>query len=110
MPEPKLYEYHVVARIGEIPVGEGRPFEIGEKIVAVFNVDGEYRAIDDMCPHMGASLSAGHLQDGIVACPWHAWRFDTRDGTWCDNRRVKIGAYPVRVVGEEISVGLPRTD
>ncbi len=77
-------------------------------MVAVFNNEGQYFAIDDMCPHMGASLASGHFEpaDGTVACPWHGWRFDTRDGTWCDNRRLKIDAYVVRVVGEEIQLAL----
>ena len=53
---------------------------------------------------MGASLAAGHLEDGIVTCCWHGWRFRVADGTWADNPRVKIPAYAVRVVGEEVQV------
>ena len=97
-------EFVTVAKVGDIPEGEGRAFECNDQMVAVFNDGGEYRAIDDMCPHMGASLAAGHLEDCVVTCPWHAWSFDTRDGTWCENRRLKIDVYDVRVVGDEIQV------
>ncbi len=97
-------EFVAVCKTDDIPVGEGLSFEVGEYVIAVFNDDGVFRAIDDMCPHMGASLSAGHLENSEVACPWHGWRFDTRDGTWCDNRRVKINAFEVRVVDGEIFV------
>ena len=99
-------DFITVAKTGEIPNGEGRAFEVNNQMVAVFNNNGDYLAIDDMCPHMGASLASGHFEphDCTVTCPWHGWRFDTRDGTWCDNRRLKIDAYQVRVVGEEIQV------
>jgi nitrite reductase (NADH) small subunit/3-phenylpropionate/trans-cinnamate dioxygenase ferredoxin subunit len=100
-------QFVTVARTSDIARGQGRAFTVGDKSIAVFNDEGVFRAIDDMCPHMGASLATGHLDHSIVACPWHGWRFDTRDGTWCDNRRVKIAAYPVQVVGDEVQVGVP---
>ena len=48
---------------------------------------------------MGASLSGGYVENGVVTCPWHAWRFRLADGAWADNPRIKIGCYPVRVAG-----------
>jgi nitrite reductase (NADH) small subunit/3-phenylpropionate/trans-cinnamate dioxygenase ferredoxin subunit len=94
-----------VARVGAIPEGEGASFQIGERLVAVFNHQGTYLAIDDLCPHMGASLGAGCLdEDGVVTCPWHAWRFDARSGTWADNPRLSIDTFEVRVAGDEIQV------
>lgn len=101
-------EFTTVAKIGDIPAGEGRAFELDDKLVAIFNRDGEYLAIDDMCPHMGASLAGGHFDTDncTVTCPWHGWRFDTRDGTWCDSRTLKIDAYHVRIVGDAIQVAI----
>ena len=102
--------FQTVARVSEIPPGQCRAFSMGKYQVAVFNVDGEFRAIDDMCPHQGASLSAGHCDGGIVTCPLHAWRFDTADGTWLDSPRLKIDVFPVRIVGDEIQIGPPEKD
>ena len=103
-----MSHYVSVAKVGSIPEGQGASFTIGDRLVAVFNRGGKYHAIDDLCPHMGASLGAGQLDEaGIVTCPWHAWQFNVCDGTWCDNPRLKIGAYETRVVGEEIQVKLP---
>ncbi len=102
-----MKNFQTVARVGEIPEGEGRAFEVGDRMIAVFNDAGVLRAMDDMCPHMGASLATGFLEDSIVACPWHAWRFDTRDGTWCDNRRLKIDVFEIRIVDNEIQVEVP---
>jgi nitrite reductase (NADH) small subunit/3-phenylpropionate/trans-cinnamate dioxygenase ferredoxin subunit len=77
----------------------------------VFCDRGQYFAIDDLCPHMGASLAEGCLESGVVTCPWHAWRFRISDGTWCDNPRIQIGRFPVRVMGNDIQIGVvPRPD
>ena len=99
-------EFVTVARVGSIPAGEGGAFPVGERMVALFFVDGQYYAIDDCCPHMGASLAGGYVENGVVSCPWHAWRFRVSDGTWCDNPRVKTRSHEVRVVGDEIQVRL----
>ena len=101
-------EFKTVDKVGDIPDGEGRAFEIGEHVVAVFLLDGQYSAINDMCPHMGASLASGFLdkENCTVACPWHAWRFDVRDGTWADNRSIKTDVFKVRIQGDEIQVSV----
>lgn len=104
-----MHDFTTVARVGDIPSGEGRAYELEDRIVAIFNQDGVYTAIDDMCPHMGASLAAGHFDHGVVACPWHGWSFDTRDGTWLDCRRLKIDVFQVRVVGDEIQLAFSDT-
>ena len=75
-------------------------------MVAIFHAGGQYFAIDDLCPHMGASLGSGHLQDGVVTCPWHAWRFKICDGTWVDNPKLKVDSHEIRLQGEDIQVCL----
>jgi len=98
-------EFITVAKVGAIPEGEGRSFQVGERLVAVFHQNGRYFAIDDLCPHMGASLGAGYLdEDGVVTCPWHAWRFCVHDGKWADNPRLAVDAFDVRVDGDKIQV------
>jgi nitrite reductase (NADH) small subunit len=99
-----MAEFHVVCKVSELTEGEGKVVKVGNKLIAVFHDSGEYFAIDDVCPHMGASLAAGVVENGIVSCSWHAWRFRLCDGTWADNPRIKIGSYPVRVDGEDIQV------
>lgn len=106
-PDQAMEHFVTVGRQDEVPSESGRVFMVGELAIAVFHHGGAYYAIDDSCPHMGASLAEGHVDQCIVACPWHGWRFDVRDGTWCDNPRVKIGAYPVRLVNGEIQVAVP---
>lgn len=102
-----MSEFQTVCRKDEIPEGEGKTVKVGNKLVAVFLHGGQFYAIDDMCPHMGASLSGGYVANGTVTCPWHAWRFRLSDGAWADAPRVKIGCYEVRVEGEDVQVRLP---
>ncbi len=99
-------EFVTVAKLGSIPEGQGITAVVGERLVAVFNSGGQYQAIDDVCPHMGASLGAGECYAGIVTCPWHAWRFKVSDGTWCDSPKIKIDSFEVRIVGDEIQVSM----
>jgi nitrite reductase (NADH) small subunit/3-phenylpropionate/trans-cinnamate dioxygenase ferredoxin subunit len=102
-----MAEFKTVCRVGDVREGEGKTVIVGGKLIAVFCVGGQYHAIDDTCPHMGASLSEGYVEDGIVTCPWHAWRFRLRDGAWADNPRLSIGCYAVRVSGNEVQVEVP---
>ncbi len=102
-----MSEFVTVARVGSIAPNQGITVAVGERLIAVFFADGKYSAIDDLCPHMGASLGAGECHDGVVACPWHAWRFRVSDGTWCDSPKIKIDSFEVRVVGDEIQVFVP---
>lgn len=99
-----MSEFQTVAKVGDIAEGQGLAYAVNGRMVAVFNEGGKYFAIDDFCPHMGASLAGGYVQQGIVVCPWHAWRFCIHDGQWCDNPRIKIDAFETRVVGEDIQV------
>jgi nitrite reductase (NADH) small subunit/3-phenylpropionate/trans-cinnamate dioxygenase ferredoxin subunit len=104
-----MSEFVTVARHGDIPEGEGRPFTIGGKLIAVFFSNGQYYALDDVCPHMGAQLSGGWVENGAVICPWHAWRFSVEDGRWLDSpkSRLKCGCYEVRREGDAIQVRVP---
>ena len=103
-------EFVPVTKVGSIPKGEGAAFPVHGKMVAIF-FDGEtYHAINDFCPHMGASLAEGHFEEGVVVCPWHAWGFKVCDGTWCENPAIKTDAYELRVVGDEIHVAVPPND
>lgn len=96
-----------VAKHGDIPAGEGRTFEVGGRLVAVFFDGAAYHAMDDLCPHMGASLGSGPFAAGVVTCPWHAWRFRACDGAWCDNEKLRVEVFEVRRRDDAIEVRVP---
>ena len=102
-----MSDFTTVAKVGAIPEGGGDSFEVNGRIVGVYLIEGTYHAIDDLCPHMGAQLSGGHVEGKVVTCPWHAWRFDVCEGTWCDNPKVGIDTFDVRVQGDDIQVRVP---
>lgn len=104
-----MAEFQTVARVGEIPEGEGRAFEVAGRMIAVFHMAGKYSAIYDTCPHMGASLASGYVENGGVMCPWHAWRFCVTEGTWLDNPKSSLRqeVFETRIAGEEIQVKIP---
>jgi len=102
-----MTEFTTVAKIGSIPADRGEAFAVNGRMVAVFFVDGKYFAMDDICPHMGASLGSGEVVQGVVSCPWHGWRFRVCDGTWCDNPKLSVDTFELRIVGDEIQVKVP---
>lgn len=96
--------FETVGKVEDFAEGVGRAFAVNGRMVAVYRRGETFFAIDDLCPHMGASLAEGNLDGETVACPWHGWRFCIRDGTWEDNPRIKIDSFPVRVQGDEVQV------
>src|SRR5262245_6019313 len=106
-PRIVMSEFRTVCKVGEVTEHEGKTVELEGKLIAVFLHQGRYYAIDDVCPHMGASLSGGFVENGIVTCPWHAWRFCLADGAWADYKKIKIGCYPVRLEGDQVQVQFP---
>lgn len=98
--------FQTVAKVGEIPEGEGRVFEFNGELIAVFLCGGKYYALDDACPHQGAPLSDGVVieDECSVTCTWHGWRFSLADGRHLEGSRCKVATYPVRVVDDAIQV------
>jgi nitrite reductase (NADH) small subunit len=64
-----------------IPPLEGRSVQIGEREVAIFNLNGRFVAIENRCPHKGGPLCDGIVSGTTVVCPLHGWRFDLETGS-----------------------------
>ncbi|MBI1973355.1 Rieske 2Fe-2S domain-containing protein [Candidatus Micrarchaeota archaeon] len=75
-----MAEYVEVANAADLPVGAGKAIEVRGKPIAVFNVGGSFHAIDNVCKHRGGSLGDGTLDDNMVTCPLHMWRYDVTTG------------------------------
>lgn len=102
-----MSQFVTVARVGEIPEGQGRAFTVDGREVAVFFVKGRYYALDDYCPHMGASLGTGQVWEDLVLCNRHLWAFRLADGFCPDAPALKAQTFEVRVEGDEIQVRVP---
>ncbi|MGH7174366.1 MAG: Rieske (2Fe-2S) protein [Gemmataceae bacterium] len=94
-----------VATIQEVPTGKAKQVKVGGKTLAVFNIDGGFYALDDICPHRGGPLSEGELSGIQVVCPWHGAAFDVTTGAHlCPPARGDVASYKVQIVGDEIQV------
>lgn len=69
------------AKIGELEPGRAKLVEIEGREIALFNCDGEYYAIDNLCTHVGGPLCEGEIDGYTVICPWHGAEFDIKSGT-----------------------------
>lgn len=95
-----------VASIAEIPLGSGKEFVVGSQLLAVYHTNDGWFCLDGVCPHAGGPLAKGLITGNIVTCPWHGWQFDLTSGQHCLNRNLKHPCFPVRIVGEDVEVGL----
>lgn len=100
-----MTEFITVAKTNEIQPGQREVFGIGRKWIAVFNVDGTYYAIEDVCTHDDGPLAEGELSGCVIACPRHGATFDIRDGrVLTAPALVDVPVYEVRVEGDEIQL------
>jgi len=93
-----------VAASTDIPPGEARAYVVGDREIALFNVDGTFYAIENACPHQGGPLAEGFIDGPIVTCPWHAWCFDVRTGSMTLGALSSVDAFEVQNDGSTISV------
>jgi nitrite reductase (NADH) small subunit len=86
-----------VGRVEDVPVGRGATVELlsGSEL-ALYNIDGEFYAIENFCPHKGAPLADGRLCGQTVECDWHGWRFDLRTGQ-CLTNSGSVETYEVLI-------------
>jgi nitrite reductase/ring-hydroxylating ferredoxin subunit len=96
-----------VGSASDIAPGAWQKFQVAGHDVVVFNVEGEFHAIDDTCPHRGGPLSHGFLEGSIVYCPLHGWPFDVTTGEMPGAPEICIPRYPVKIEGDQIWVGRP---
>jgi len=82
----------------QLPASGARAgLQIDGRNLALFNVDGTLYAIDDSCPHEGASLLGGDLQGRMIQCRAHGLRFDLASGCMPNVSKFDLAAYPVEV-------------
>ena len=101
-------EFVKVANKSDLPPGEGMVVEVDGNRIALFNVNGEFYALDNTCPHRGGPLGEGYCDPAnlTVQCPWHGWTFGLTTGVSPVNATARVEKFEVKVEGEEIHVAL----
>ncbi|HLD85655.1 MAG TPA: non-heme iron oxygenase ferredoxin subunit [archaeon] len=93
-----------VAAVNEIKPGEGKVLDASGREIALFNIDGNFHAIDNICPHRGGPLGEGMLDGCVVACPLHGWRFNVETGSSVMPPGLKQMCFAVKIEGNDILV------
>ncbi len=101
-------QFYAIAGVDELPNGERLFIEVDGQPIVVFNIAGNYFAIGDVCTHDEGPLGDGRIEGDEIVCPRHGAHFDIRTGKALTLPAViDTPAYPVRVVGGQIEIGLP---
>jgi len=100
-----------VAPQNEFLPGTWRSLDVDGTLVAVFNLDGEYYAIEDVCTHDGGILTGGALEGEQIVCPRHGARFSIKTGKVLGPPAYEdVATFPLRVEGGMIQVRDARWD
>ncbi|TXK68953.1 Rieske (2Fe-2S) protein [Paenibacillus sp. N3.4] len=111
---------HLVGNVSECTPGSKKIIEVGGRSIGIYNINGEYYAIRNLCPHQGAALCTGttsafitssspgefcfEREGEIVRCPWHFWEFDIKTGCMIVDPRTRTKTYDISVERYDVSV------
>ena len=98
--------FQTVCLAVEVSPGESKMFNVGGQMVGLFNIDGEFLAVSNECPHAGASLAHGKIDRDVVSCRIHHWRFCLRSGRYLDEDKPDFNAraFSTRVLNGDVQV------
>lgn len=112
--------YVTVARVEENPPGQTQMVQVGHCPILLVNDRGAFYALQGLCGHQSLSLVGAKVWQGVLDCPWHHFQYDISTGENLYPRRVyplnalpqllqqlcPLRTYPVRVVNEDVQVGV----
>ncbi len=117
MAQASLTRY-VVALAAELPPGQRKIVTINRREIGVFNVQGEFYALRNLCPHRSGPLCSGRVRPLVVTagvyqrgyeregeilkCPWHQWEFDIKTGQALYDEKLRVKTYRVLQEGDDV--------
>ncbi len=101
MPSPG---FQTVAHLSDLREGEGHVVQYAGVDVALFRLGEEVFAVENTCPHQGASLAEGWLEGDRVVCPWHAWCFELRTGRMTLGDYAQIATFEVEIEADQVAL------
>ena len=99
-----MAEFIKVAKTSDLAAGETMLVEYDDEDVGLFNVNGEFYAISDVCTHDGGPLVEGHLEGEQIICPRHGARFNIRTGEQTMPAFAPVPLYEVKIEGDDILI------
>ena len=102
-----MAEFVTVGKPEDVPEGEPKAFEVGDRVVAVVKLEDGYFAFDDECTHRQCSLSEGEIEERSIVCPCHGSEFDVRTGKVLNPPAAQpVPTYEVRVEDGQLQVAV----
>ena len=106
-----MNEWITVVRVEGLAPGERRVVGVDDTQIVVFNLDGQYYAIEDVCTHDGGQLTGGTVEGDHIVCPRHGARFCLRTGAALSAPAYEpINTFPVRIENGMVQVRDSRWD
>jgi len=100
-----MSEFVRVANVADVPDPGKSVFEVEDTLIALYHVDGEFYATDDVCTHDGGPLAEGELEGHCIICPRHGAKFDIRTGKALSMPATKdTRSHEVKVDGNSVFV------
>ena len=100
-----MAEWVKVGEVGELAPGEEKQIDLDGIEVALFNVEGEYYVIEDICSHDSAPLCHGKFTGEEITCPRHGARFNVKTGAaLCMPAFEPIDTYEVKIKGNDLMI------
>jgi 3-phenylpropionate/trans-cinnamate dioxygenase ferredoxin component len=96
-----------VAEKSDLIEGFGKVIAVEGRSIALFRVKNEYFALANVCLHRGGPLGEGVLNDSVVTCPWHGWKFDIRTGSFTVIPTLKVKTYRVKEEDGQLMIEIP---
>ncbi len=96
-----------VGPLDSLPEREGHLFRSGAHEIALFRVGEKVHALENGCPHAGASLCSGFTDGTIVVCPWHGWEFEIESGKGLSVEGIDAETFRVVIEAGIVKVELP---
>jgi naphthalene 1,2-dioxygenase system ferredoxin subunit len=94
-----------IASTADVPEEDVMGIDINAKSIALYQVDGEIFATDNICTHGNARLCDGFLEGHEIECPLHQGKFDIRNGkAMCAPLTEDIRTYPVKIDGDRVFI------
>lgn len=105
-----MIKFVKVLQVEDLPIGKSAIVLVDDVEIALFNYKDEIHAVANKCPHKGGPLGEGRVQEGVIVCPGHEWRFELKTGNSMQNPEMRVQVFPVRVKDEKIYVGFKKDD
>lgn len=99
-----MSEFTEVCALKDIPANEPLIVEIDGNPIALCRIGEMVYALEDCCPHQGASFEGGEIDDDILACPLHGWRANICTGQSLEAPSIRIKMYETKVEGGQVYV------